>query len=405
MPAHPPIRATNRALLISVAVLVLLAALGTLVAFLIYSMKKTSVSDRQPVQEVSQHLGQPGPMHSVTLDNGRTLDLPQGFTISRSVKGRGALRMMAVTPDGYLLVTEKDQGNVLAYPLADNAPAAVTMASGLRIPSGIAFHEGYVWVAEETQVSRFPYQGGGRAGSQEIVISGLPSGGHNTRTINFGPDGKLYLTIGSSCNVCEEKDNRRAAMLRANPDGSGMEIYATGLRNTVGFDWNPASGEIWGVDNGRDLMGDDLPPDKVNIIRQGRNYGWPYCYGNRKVNPEFQGNPSRAAFCQGTEPPLVELQAHSAPLGVRFLTDPAWPSAYQQNFFIGFHGSWNRSVPTGYKVVRVGTDLKVYDFITGWLDQSSGNYWGRPVDILFAGNNMYVSDDYSGTIYRVTASP
>ncbi|MDO8735944.1 MAG: PQQ-dependent sugar dehydrogenase [Thermoleophilia bacterium] len=338
--------------------------------------------------------------HTVAID-GHTLTLPDGFTISRWVTGRDGLRMMAVTDDGYLLVTEMGKGNVLGFRLTDENPEAITVISGLKRPSGIAFHDGSVWVAEETKVSRYPYNAGGSVGDGETVISGLPSGGHGTRTIGFGPDGKLYLAIGSSCNVCEEEDDRRAAILRFNADGSGQELFSSGLRNTVGFTWNPATGEMWGVDNGRDGLGDDLPPDEVNIIMQGKVYGWPWCYGSFQVNPEFADDQQRARFCEATEPPVVEMQAHSAPLGLRFLSESAWPTAWKGDLFIAFHGSWNRSDPTGYKVVRVDRSRQVIDFVTGWLDERTGSAWGRPVDIMFANNKMYISDDASGSIYIV----
>jgi len=336
----------------------------------------------------------------VAID-GHSLTLPEGFTVSRWVSGHDALRMMALTGDGILLVTEMGKGNVLGFRLADRNPQAMTVASGLSRPSGIAFHDSSVWVAEETKVIRYPYEGDGRLGDPETVISGLPSGGHGTRTIGFGPDGKLYLAIGSSCNVCEEDDERRAAILRFNADGSGQELFASGLRNTVGFTWQPGTGDMWGVDNGRDGLGEDLPPEEVNILLQGKNYGWPYCYGSFQVNPEFIGDRQRARFCEATEPPAVEMQAHSAPLGLRFLSDPAWPVAWQGDLFIAFHGSWNRQVPTGYKVVRVDRNRQANDFITGWLDEESGKAWGRPVDILFTNNKMFISDDASGSIYIV----
>lgn len=306
--------------------------------------------------------------------------------------------MMAATPDHYLLVTEKDRGNVLAYPLTGERSEAILTIRGLRTPSGIAFHNGEVWVAEETRITKYPYRGGGRVGNQTTVISGFPTGGHHTRTIGFGPDGKLYVAIGSSCNVCEESDRRRAAILRYNPDGTGEEIFAEGLRNTVGFVWHNSQ-EIWGVDNGRDLIGDDLPPEEINMIKQGKHYGWPYCYGRGVPNPEYK---NRLEFCQSTEFPVVEMQAHSAPLGLRFFESGGWPERYHGNLFIAFHGSWNRTVPTGYKIVRVDTTRRVHDFITGWLDQATGKAWGRPVDVLFVGDDLFISDDYAGRIYRVS---
>ncbi|MHB8858788.1 MAG: PQQ-dependent sugar dehydrogenase [Thermoleophilia bacterium] len=338
--------------------------------------------------------------HDVTID-GHTLTLPTGFTISRWVTGQGSLRMMAVIDDGLLLATAIGEGNVLAFNLAEANPQPVMVIKGLSVPSGITLHNGYLYVAEQKQVSRYQYLGGGKVGAAQVIIPGLPTGGHDTRTIGVGPDGMLYLTIGSSCNVCLETDTRRAAMSRYNLDGTGGEAIASGLRNTAGFTWNPVTGEIWGTDNGRDNLGDDLPPDEVNIITPGKNYGWPQCYGDRVVDHNFSSDPANVSKCAASEPPAVELQAHSAPLGLRFLTDPAWPAAWQNSLFIAFHGSWNRTVPTGYKVVRADPAGNVSDFITGWLDPASGQAWGRPVDIIFANNKMYISDDTSGSIYIV----
>jgi len=348
--------------------------------------------------------GEASGTHQVSID-GHSLTLPDGLTVTRWVSGHDALRMMAETSDGMLLVTEMAKGNVLAFPLADDNPQPATVVSGLSTPSGIAFSNGVLYVAETEQVSTYPYLGSGRVGPQSLIIPDLPSGGHSTRTIGIGPDNKIYVAIGSSCNICEETDPRRAAMSRYNIDGSGGEVIAGGLRNTVGFTWHPVTGEIWGTDNGRDNIGDDLPPDEVNIIIPGKNYGWPYCYGTFQVDPRYVDDTQRARFCESTWPPEVELQAHSAPLGPRFLSDPDWPAAWQDNLFIAFHGSWNRTVPTGYKVVRVDGDGQVSDFITGWRDEHTGEVWGRPVDILFANNKMYISDDYSGSIYVVQRQP
>lgn len=338
-----------------------------------------------------------GETKSATIDS-HSLTLPAGLKIEPWVSGQGSLRMMALAPDGILLVTDM-RGRVLGFRLSDDGPAAITVLQGLDVPSGIFMEGNTLYLAEETRVSRYEYQGGGKVGAGEVIISGLPAGGHSTRTVGVGPDRKLYVTVGSSCNVCEEKDSRRAAMSRYNLDGTGGEVIATGLRNTVGFTWHPQTGEIWGTDNGRDNIGDDIPPDEINIIAAGKDYGWPYCYGDGIVNPEFADKASLRAFCQDSKPPQTSLPAHSAPLGLRFLTEPAWPAAWQGNLFVAFHGSWNRTVPTGYKVVRIDSANQVSDFITGWLEP--GGTWGRPVDILFSGNKMYITDDAGGAIYRV----
>ena len=377
---------------------VLIALLSILASSCGQEQTEIPAAPTQQTQTAAEPGVPPAGEHTVPID-GHNLTLPRGFNIERWVAGRGDLRMMAVTDDGYLLVTEKDEGNVLAFSLADQRPQAVTVIEDLSTPSGIAYHDKHLWVAEVTSVSRYEYLGGGRVAGRETVISGIPSGGHSTRTIGFGPDNRLYVAVGSSCNVCEEEDPRRGAISRYNQDGSGEILFAAGLRNTVGFVWHPVTGEMWGVDNGRDRLGDNLPPEEINIIREGRHYGWPYCYGNRVVDP-FGEQTGKSDFCPSTEPPIVEMQAHSAPLGLRFLESTAWPQQYRGSLFIAFHGSWNRTVPTGYKVVRVGEDRRVTDFITGWMDQTG--VWGRPVDILFVGQDMYITDDYSGSIYRVT---
>jgi len=407
LPRNPkvePAREKLRAVGLRLLFLVGLVLLGTLLTYRnsplnIINLFNRPVSDPETVGRVQeQQSAEPEQMATQEVA-GETLTLPDDFAVTLFASGRGKLRMMAITADNYLLVTEMDRGNVLAYPLTGASSEPVTLVSGLRSPSGVAFHNNEVWVAEETRVTKYPYQGNGRVGDQTVVIPAFPDGGHGTRTIGFGLDGKLYVTIGSSCNVCEEKDQRRAAMVRYNADGTGEEIFAEGLRNTVPFIWHPESGEIWGADNGRDLIGDDVPPEEINIIKQSKHYGWPYCYGRGVPNPEF---PDKAEFCQSTEFPIVEMQAHSAPLGMRFYEDGNWPDRYDLNLFIGFHGSWNRTDPTGYKIVRVDRDLKVHDFITGWQEKPLNRVWGRPVDILFFDDDMYVTDDFAGRIFKVS---
>jgi glucose/arabinose dehydrogenase len=223
----------------------------------------------------------------------------------------------------------------------------------------------------------------------------------------FSPDGStLFVSIGSSCNVCEEDDPRRAAIVRYNPDGSGEQVFARGLRNAVGIVFRPGTDELWATNNGRDMLGDDQPPETVNLVHQGDDFGWPRCHAGRIVDPDFGGPDA----CQGVTPPMVEMQAHSAPLGLAFYTGDQFPQEYQGDLFVAFHGSWNRTVPTGYKVVRIpfddGQPGPVQDFAVGWLDGDAA--WGRPADLAVSPDgSLYVSDDEGGIIYRIfyTATP
>src|SRR5437016_1198201 len=227
------------------------------------------------------------------------------------------------------------------------AENAVTVASGLRGPFGIAFRADTMYVAEESDVKRFDPAGA----APVTIVPNVPGGGHSTRTILFGPDGKLYLAVGSSCNLCDERDSLRAAVTQFNANGLGGRIFAKGLRNTVGLAFNPTTGELWGGNNDRDNLGDDLPPEHINIIKDGRDYGWPACYLPGKPNPEYG-----SADCSRVEPPTITIQAHSAPLGLAFYTGAEFPRDHRRDAFVTLHGSWNRSVPTGAKVVRVEVD-------------------------------------------------
>jgi len=339
------------------------------------------------------------------------LRLPPGFHISLFASGLGGPRLMAWSPDGDLHVSLPSEGQVVALPDRNRdgrADRIVPVLQGLNGPHGLAFFQGYLYVAETDRIVRVPYRDGtARVDRQEVVVPGLPGGGgHWTRTIGFGPDGKLYVSIGSTCNVCEERDPRRAALVRYNPDGGGEQLFAKGLRNAVGFTWHPETRELWATENGRDWLGDDLPPDEVNIVREGGHYGWPYCYGRQIPDPEW--GRGREAFCRKTIPPAVELQAHSAPLGLTFYTGRQFPKEYWGDLFVAFHGSWNRSIPTGYKVVRIrmqgGKPRGVEDFITGWLVGHKA--WGRPVDLVVGPDgSLYLSDDDQGVIYRITYHP
>ena len=336
------------------------------------------------------------------------IQLPPGFRMDTFASDLGAPRFMAVSPSGDLFVSVPSRGQIVALPDRDGrgkVERAIIFADGLNRPHGLAFFRGFLYVAETGAVVRFPYRPGDLTGGKlEVVVRDLPSGGgHWTRTITFGSDGKMYVSVGSSCNLCEERDPRRAAILQFEPDGSGGRLFARGIRNAVGITFHPGTGELWATDNGRDWLGDDFPPDTILVVKEGAHYGWPYCNGRRVPDPDL----GRPDFCKTTALPAVEIQAHSAPLGLTFYTGGMFPAEYRGDLFVGLHGSWNRSVPTGYKVIRIpmrgGTPGVPEDFATGWLQGSQA--WGRPVDVITGKDGaLYVSDDRAGTIYRISYS-
>ena len=329
------------------------------------------------------------------------LRLPAGFQVNLFAEGLGQARFMAFDPKGRLMVADL-RGSVYTLPDENHdgrADRTIVFASGLRGSHSLAWRQGKAYVAGTKEVTEFTdADGDGRADSQRVIISGLPYGGHFTRTIVFGPDDKLYLSVGSSMNVGVEQDPRRAAILQYNADGTGMKIFATGLRNAVGLAFDPATQQLWATDNGRDNLGDNLPPDELDIVRPGGFYGWPYYYGNNVPDPAFHRRPAPGL------PPALGFQAHSAPLGLAFYTGRQFPQEYWGDLFVCFHGSWNRSVPTGYKVVRVrirdNRPVSYEDFVTGFLADDSVT--GRPAGVIVgADGSLYFSDDSRGRIYRI----
>jgi glucose/arabinose dehydrogenase len=333
---------------------------------------------------------------------GHRLDVAAGFAVDVYAEGLRGARFMALGPDGAPYLSLTRAGRVVKLPDLNGdgrADTVITVAQGLDIPHGLAFRGDTLYIAETHRVVRLVP---GLA-TPQVVVPDLPHGaGHFTRTIVFGPaDGKLYVAVGSSCNICDEADPRRAAVLRFDADGGGAEIFARGLRNSVGLAFDPATGELWGTNNDRDLLGDDLPPDRINILHQGGNYGWPQCYLPGHPNPEYPN-----ADCAHVTAPALTFQAHSAPLGITFSTGTQFPPAYRGGVFVAFHGSWNRSVPTGYKIVyaaqKNGRPVAITDFISGFRAAGAEGPWARPVDVLVAKDgSLLVSDDYGGRIFRV----
>ncbi|MBI3697554.1 MAG: PQQ-dependent sugar dehydrogenase [Acidobacteria bacterium] len=329
------------------------------------------------------------------------LRLPPGFEISIYARGVGNARMMAFSPTGTLFVSDTSGGRIRVIPSANQVQ---TFASGLNSPHGLAFRGNDLYVAENHRIVVFRNAGNPslQAGTPE-VIAPLPAGliGHITRTLLWDRDGNLVATAGSTCNICTESDPRRAAAMRFNADGSGMQIFAKGLRNSVGLALHPVTGEIWATDNGGDGLGDEQPPEEINVLRAGNDYGWPRCYGSGQRYPGFTGD------CSSAVPPELAMQAHSAPLGISFYAGEMFPARYLNDAFVAFHGSWNRTVPTGYKVVRVlassGRATGIEDFLTGFLNGTTTS--GRPVHALTGPDGaLYVTDDQNGVVYRVSYS-
>ncbi|HTP48931.1 MAG TPA: sorbosone dehydrogenase family protein [Casimicrobiaceae bacterium] len=333
------------------------------------------------------------------------IKLPPGFRIEVVARVANA-REMALGAKGTLFVGSMQAGKVYAVQLKPGTLGAVTtIASGLERPVGVAFRDGALYVSAVNRILRYDRIEERLTDSpQPVVVTDRFPGDplHGWKFIAFGPDGKLYVPVGAPCNICEPDPDRYAVITRMNPDGSGYEVYARGLRNSVGFDWDPSKRELWFTNNGRDYLGDDAPPDTLNHApRPGLNFGYPYCHAGAIADPEYGSKRRCAEFA----PPAQNLGPHVAPLGMRFYTGAQFPAEYRNQIFVAEHGSWNRSKKIGYRItlVRVENNRAIaYEpFATGWLQGESA--WGRPADVLVMPDGaLLVSDDYAGAIYRIS---
>lgn len=347
----------------------------------------------------------PAVARDLPLDNIR---LPPGFKISIYADNVPGARSMTLGPNGTLFVGTRGEGKIYAVldRNGDNrADQVITLATGLNMPNGVAFRDGALYVAEVNRILRYDGIEARLANPPKpVAISdGFPSDTHHGwKFIRFGPDGLLYVPVGAPCNICEPDPARYAAIFRIKPDGTGLEQFARGVRNTVGFDWDPTSGELWFTDNGRDWLGNNRPPDELNHApRAGMHFGYPYCHGKEIADPEFGTGKS----CGESSPPAVELGPHVAALGMRFYTGTLFPAEYRQQIFIAEHGSWNRIPPIGYRITVVrlkNHQAASYEvFAEGWLQGIAA--WGRPVDLqVMPDGALLVSDDKAGAIYRIS---
>ncbi|MCM2465991.1 PQQ-dependent sugar dehydrogenase [Methanoculleus oceani] len=337
-----------------------------------------------------------------------TITLPPGFAIDVYAGNVTGARSMTMSPNGTLFVGSRGPGNVYAIPDRDGdgrGDEVITIASGLDSPNGVALRNGSLYVAEIGRVLRYDDIEANLADPPEaaVVSEDFPGdASHGWKFIAFGPDGKLYVPVGVPCNVCDPEDERFGTILRMNPDGTDLEVYARGIRNTVGFDWHPRTGDLWFTDNGRDWLGDDVPPDELNRAPEaGMHFGFPYCHGRSIPDPEFGAGQS----CGNFTPPEQELGPHVAALGMQFYTGEQFPEEYRERIFIAEHGSWNRLEPIGYRVTMVelenGTPVSYEAFAEGWLQGRDA--WGRPVDVEVANDgSLLVSDDRANAVYRIT---
>ncbi|HWQ38850.1 MAG TPA: sorbosone dehydrogenase family protein [Burkholderiales bacterium] len=338
------------------------------------------------------------------------IKLPAGFSIEVFAAGVADARSLALGEKGTVFVGTRAEGKVYALLDEDRdgkADRRYTIATGLNMPNGVAFRKGALFVAEINRILRFDDIEGRLADPpRPVVVSDRFPGDrhHGWKFIAFGPDDKLYVPVGAPCNICEPDPDRYANIMRMNPDGSQLEVFARGVRNTVGFAWHPRTGELWFNDHGRDWMGDDMPSDELNRApRPGMHFGYPYCHQGDTQDPEY----GHKRKCSEFTPPALKLGGHVAPDGLRFYTGTMFPPEYRNRIFIAQHGSWNRSRKSGYRIISVSLRDNEPDkaevFAEGWKQGEQS--WGRPVDLLvMPDGSLLVSDDQADALYRITYS-
>jgi len=375
-----------------VAILILIAGVS-LTTYFVIARQKTQVTPESATNSPAAEGLEPA---SFTIDS--------NFTAHVFASDLGKPRVLTFSPGGTLLTSNPSGDNVYALPDKDGngvADQAKIIIKGEGNVHGLAFYQGQLYIADVDKVVRYIWDESGLTATRDKVLFELPkNSNHNNRSVVFNDSGKMFISIGSTCNVCRESPESGGSVWQSDFSGASPQVFAMGLRNAAFLAINPVTYELWATEMGRDFLGDDLPPDEINIVRQGENYGWPYCYGKGVHDENF--DPANSSTCNNTTSPVYEIPAHSAPLGIVFINSPQFPESWQGDLLVSYHGSWNRSVPTGYKVVHLNvsgnsiTDSS--DFITNISPA------GRPVGLTFDNlGNLLLSDDKGGKIYMIEA--
>jgi len=371
------------------------------------SCGKINPPSKKPDLPTEENNDSTGTTYKLPLDK---IKLPAGFKIAPYAEGVTNARSMALSPDGTLFVGTRDEGSVYALKDTDGdmrADKQYKIATGLKMPNGVAFRDGNLYVAEVSRIIRFDNIEANldNPPAPKVVYDKYPADEHHGwKYIAFGPDGKLYVPVGAPCNICKSEKEVYASMTRINPDGTGMEVVQHGIRNSVGFAWHPQTKEMWFTDNGRDMMGDDVPGCELNhATKVGMHFGYPFIHQGNVPDPEFGKGKKAADYT----PPVQVLGPHVAALGMEFYTGNQFPAEYKNQVLIAEHGSWNRSKKIGYRIMMVTLDANqkatsYKPFAEGWLMPEEDDAWGRPVDLEFLPDgSMLVSDDYANAIYRI----
>ena len=351
-------------------------------------------------------------VQAATDQNVAQLKVPAGFKVAKFAQGLGKPRILATSSNGHVYASDREAGIVmmLADANADGIAEDKKTVATIKQVHGLHIYNGKLYMAAVKEIYVADINSDGTLSQPRMLLSDLPDGGqHPNRTLAFGPDKKMYISVGSTCNACPEPNPENATLLRADEDGSNRKVFAKGLRNTIGFGWHPETNELWGMDHGIDWLGDDEQKEELNQIKPGADYGWPYIYGEGKYNPgdRPKGDTTYQQYLQKTTLPALTYQAHSAPMALTFYTGSQFPEEYRNDAFVAMRGSWNRSSPVGYKIARVhfenGKPVRFEGFLTGFIVDNNRAHFGRLVGVaVHSDGSLLFSDDTNGVIYRVS---